>query len=264
MIKWDWYQTTIDGSDPEKMGLVDLLLQAWDLSDWRSARNLNGYHFGGAIMRGDEVLCHLCWGGQPGINLKSTSSQSGTLAKVLKNNGIAHRPTRLDACRDWDVKGLFDGYAKYMIGFAKEHKITIDQRGDWERGKARTLYLGSEKSAVRICMYEKGYEQGGGASLDWCRLEVRVRPKPSHREKIATWEPKQVFEAGWVRSLLLGLQHTVGRYESVATIWEPSDEEKLIRSMLRQYGRCLKIMAQKHDGDWQKVGQEIGNLLEEN
>ena len=261
LVKWDWYSTTVEGDDPEKIGLIDLLLKEWELSEWRMAPARNGYHYGGAIYRGDRRLCHLAWGGQPGISCTSTSGDAISLEKALRENGVTHRPTRVDACHDMDEKGKFDELSEFMLKFAEYHRIKIDQRGDWLRGKARTLYLGSEQSSVRICMYEKGYEQGGGASLDWVRFEVRVKPKQHAREKVASWRPAQVYQAGFVSTLCCCLGWFDLSKENVSTIWQPSDEEKVIRAMLRQYGKILKTMAENHSGQWDKVGLDIGERI---
>ncbi|WP_311058161.1 hypothetical protein, partial [Pseudomonas aeruginosa] len=59
--KFDWYQSTVQASDPQACGLVDALQQAWELTDWVPAKNLNGYTYGGAIVRGETTLAHLCW-----------------------------------------------------------------------------------------------------------------------------------------------------------------------------------------------------------
>ena len=176
MARWDWYQSTVLVQDPQDSGLVDVLLKAWPLSDWAPARNLNGYLYGGQIKRGDRMLCHLCWGGQSGVNCKTTSDESPVLAQALREFGKQHLPTRLDACEDWQEEGFFDSVSAALIQFATDNRLSINQQGDWVRGESRTLYVGSKDSPVRLVLYEKGYEQGGDAPRDWVRLEVRIRP----------------------------------------------------------------------------------------
>ncbi len=254
---WDWYQSTVYVADPSSSGLVDLLLDRWELSDFRPAKNLNGYLYGGQIVRGDNVLCHLCWGGQTGVNCKTTSSESGVLAAALRDFGKEHRPTRVDARLDWQEEGLFDSLASALIAFAQQGKgLAINQQGDWTRGKGRTLYLGSTDSPVRLVLYEKGYEQGGDAPLDWVRLEVRVRPKKEHRQAVAMWEPKHAFEAGWCADACKVINLAELSKRSVGTVWKRSNDERARYALVQQYGKTLAKWAEELGGP-----EELGRAL---
>lgn len=261
--KFDWYQSTVCESDPERSGLVDCLLRAWDLSDWVPAKNFNGYTHGGAIVRGEQTLCHLTWGGQPGINCKSTSDESPVLEHALRLARFDHRPTRVDACLDLVEPGLFDCLAELLIEFAVNNRISICQQGDWIRGQARTLYLGSKLSPVRMCVYEKGFEQGGGASLDWVRIEVRVRPKTARRKDVASWTPSQVMSSGFAHDALkhcgLELHH---ERAAVGSVWRPDDEGRARAALLKQWGNIMKKWADDA-GSWEAFGVQVGIKLEE-
>lgn len=259
--KFDWYQSTVDVKDPEQSGLVAALLRAWELSDWVPARNLNGYERGGAIVRAGRTLAHVCWGGQPGVNVKSTSDESPVLARALQGFGVPHLPTRVDSCCDWVEAGLFDSLAAHLIAYAKGNRLAICQQGDWERGKARTLYVGSKDSPVRLVLYEKGYEQGGGAPLDWVRLEVRVRPKKAHRAIVARWDADEVFCAGWVPGALEALGWGDLQSRAVGTVWKRSDVERARAALLRQYGRILDAWADEVGG-WDALGPAMAAMQE--
>ena len=263
--KFDWYQSTVQASDPQECGLVDALMSAWDLTDWVPAKNLNGYTYGGAIVRGDRVLAHLCWGGNPGINVKTTSDESPVLAAALREfsnvTGIPHLPTRVDACCDWDEEGLFDSLSAHLRAYAVANRLAINQQGDWERGQARTLYIGSKDSPVRLVLYEKGYELGGGASRHLVRLEARVRPKKNHRHMVASWGPGMVFCAGWIPDALHVLDWEGLQKRAVGTVWRPADSERARAALLRQYGRLLSGWAQE-EGGWSELGKALGRELE--
>lgn len=265
--KFDWYQSTVQASDPQSCGLVDHLLAAWDLTDWVPAKNLNGYSYGGAIVRGERTLAHLCWGGNPGINVKTTSDESPVLAAALREfsnvTGIHHLPTRVDACCDWVEPGLFDSLSAHLIQYAMDNRLAIDQQGDWERGQGRTLYIGSKSSPVRLVLYEKGYEQGGGAPLDWVRLEVRVRPKRDHRYAVASWGADMCFCAGWVPDALqvLGWDDLQDR-ASVGTVWRRSDTERARAALLRQYSAVIRTWKDEVGGSWSDFGQVLGDAVE--
>lgn len=262
MARWDWYQSTVLVADPQESGLVDALLQAWPLSDWAPARNLNGYLYGGQIRRGDRTLCHVCWGGQTGVNCKSTSDESPTLAAALRSFGKQHMPTRVDTCEDWQEDDLFNSLSAALIEYAKENRLAINQQGDWVRGEARTLYLGSKDSPVRLVLYEKGYEQGGGSPLNWVRLEVRVRPKREHRAAVSTWEPGHAFCAAWVPDALqcIGWDHLEKR--SVGTVWKRSDVERARYALLKQYGAIMAHWASEV-GSWEELGPVISTAITE-
>lgn len=262
MSRWDWYQSTVMVSCPQDSGLVDHLLRAWEFTDFAPGKNLNGYTHGGVIKRGDRVLCHLCWGGQSGVNCKTTSDESPVLAKALREFGKPHLPTRVDSCVDWQEEGLFDSLSAALIQYAQDNRLSINQQGDWVRGEARTLYLGSKDSPVRLVIYEKGYEQGGDAPTDWVRMEVRVRPKREHRSAVALWESDHAFEAAWVPDALqcLGWDHLSKR--SVGTVWKRSDAERARHALLKQYGAIMAQWASEV-GSWDAFGPAVATALDD-
>lgn len=254
--RFDWYQSTVLVQCPQDSGLVDVLLKAWEFSDWAPARNLNGYTQGGQIIRANRTLCHLCWGGQAGVSCKTTSEESPVLAEALKAFGRSHLPTRIDSCVDWKEEGLFDSLSAELIRYAKEHRLSINQQGDWVRGEARTLYVGSKDSPVRLVLYEKGYEQGGTAPLDWVRLEVRIRPKRDWRVAVASWSADTAFCAGWVPDALKVLGWEDLDRRSVGTVWRAADDERARTALLKQYGSLLEKWADMVGG-WDNLGGAI-------
>lgn len=267
MAKWDWYQTTVLVSCPEHSGLVSHLLKCYPFTDFVPAKNLNGYHFGGAIRRGDKTLVHLCWGGQPGVNCKATSDDSESLALALKSFGHSHAPTRLDACEDWYEQGLFDVLSSKMIEYAKDKNLAINFQGDWVRGKGRTLYVGSSTSSVRLVLYEKTDERRSAGFQDapehWVRMEARARPKRAHRESASFWEPVNVFECGWLPGFLSDLGYWQDlQHRSIGTVWKCSDAERSRAALLRQYGAIMKAWSDELGG-WENLGGEIQARMQE-
>jgi hypothetical protein len=260
--RWDWYQSTVSVEDPSLSGLVDCLLKHWEFSDFVPAKNLNGYHYGGAIERGGRILCHLCWGGQPGVNCKTTSDESPVLANALADFGKQHRPTRVDSCLDWQEDGLFDSLAAGLITFAQIGKgLSINQQGDWTRGIARTLYIGSTTSPARLVLYEKGYEQGGDAPLNWVRLEARVRPNKVHRDEVSRWKPEHAFAAGWIADACRHIMLDELEKRAVGTVWKKSDDERARYALLGQYGATLAKWAGELGG-WEALGVRLGESLD--
>lgn len=264
MTRFDWYQATVYVNDPESGGLLSHLMAAWDLVDLVPDRGMHGYLHGAKIVRGDHKLCTIWWGGNPGVNVTSTSDDSPVLVKALRSSGLRYGVTRADACADWVEEGCFDSLSAHLIQFAQDNRISIEQRGDWVRGTSRTLYLGSEKSPIRICLYEKGYERrknvGGDAPLDWTRLEVRVRPKGEHRISSASWDSIHFFSAGWVSDALEFLGWNQLQKRSVGIVWRPDDTERSRQAFIRQYGAVLSVWADEL-GSWEALGQAIGDAI---
>ena len=262
MARFDWYQATVYKASPETV--AGSLRTRFDLSEVRPSRAKNGYLRGADIKRGDMVLARVWWGGNPGVHVIGSGSDAPDVASVLdmgrRINGWEVLPTRVDSCVDWVEELLFSRLAAQLIQYAIDNDISINQQGDWERNKARTLYLGSRASTVQLVLYEKGYESGG--DLNWVRLEVRVYPKPHARAKVATWGPDDVFNAApWLVKALASVGFEGLRAGSVGTVWRPSDSERARLMLIRQYGRIMKTWADEVGG-WQAFGLAVGELAD--
>nr|WP_015062103.1 replication initiation factor domain-containing protein [Pseudomonas syringae]AFK89818.1 hypothetical protein [Pseudomonas syringae] len=226
------------------------------------------YQYGGAIVRGSTELCRLSWGGQPGVNCKTSSAESGTLQRAIARTGMEHSPTRLDACVDWVEEGLFDSLSQALRKFAIDRRLKIGMVGDWERNVGRTLYLGGKTSIVQVCLYEKGAEQqakgASGAPSDWVRLEVRLTGmKRPQRDLIASWEdPSLVFGVGWMADVckLIGFEEL--QRTALGTVWRRSDEERAFYALVNQYGPLLKRMAQATSEGWDGPFQRLMAALD--
>lgn len=100
-------------------------------------------------------------------------------------------PSRLDPALDWHDPAAFDQLAAMLITFAEQRGIKIDQRGDWQRGKSRTLYLYSRESQCFVRLYE--YRQYHGYGPD-CRLEVEMKFKgQDKRARLARASPMEML-----------------------------------------------------------------------
>lgn len=256
MARWDWYATTVKGHRLEEVSAA--VLMAFDLADLAPGRPKYGYEQAAEVRRGDRVLAQLWWGGNPGIHVVGTGENAPAVAGAVK--AFRHGPSRVDACEDWIEEGLFDRLAAPLIRYAEGHRIAINQQGDWVRGQGRTLYLGSKASAVRLVLYEKGYEAGG--DLNWVRLEARVRASGLVRELLVSqWVPRQAFGASqWLCEALeaIGWDHL--QQQSVTKPWRPSDVERARFHMLRQYGPTLQAWADEL-GSWQALAACLADVL---
>ena len=268
--RWDWYEGTFFGLDPDTV--IPSVARSFG---WKAVgptkvtvdpgRGQHGYLQGVRIAMGGERLCDVTWGGNPGVHVTSSGEASPGLCEAVSALVRQHRcewsPSRVDAAVDWLEAGLFDQLVGPALRFAEDRRIAIDQQGDWHRGKARTLYLGSKKSVVFLRLYEKGYEVGGGADLNWVRWEVVVRPKTRARPEVATWQPADALGAS---AWLVDLQRELGLGErmrhAVGTVWRPSDSDRARRALVKQYARVMHQWFEEV-GTWEQLGVELGNRV---
>ncbi|WP_200336066.1 replication initiation factor domain-containing protein [Thiocystis violacea] len=262
-MRFDWYQASVFGPDADDV--TGFLERELDLATVYPGRPKNGYLRAALLRRGDRDLAEVWWGGNPGVNVKGTGEDSPEVARILSKGrrlfGWKVCPTRVDSCIDWVEESLFDHMAAKLIRFALAKGIKIEQKGDWERGEARTLYLGARSSTCQLVLYEKGYESGGDKR--WVRLEARVYPAPHAREAVALWGEEDFFRASrWMAGATEALGFEAKRAESVGTVWRPTDADRARGALLRQYGRVLAGWADEVGG-WDGLGPAISRGLDE-
>lgn len=99
-------------------------------------------------------------------------------------------PARLDLALDFWHPDAFDLVVPQFIAYATRRNITLGQMGDWIRGKARTLYVGSKASRQLIRVYEYKACHGHGAE---CRIELQLRPKSTNKAFVASRAPVELL-----------------------------------------------------------------------
>ena len=267
-IRWDWYQATLHRVHPNSAARS--LMEAADLSDIRPGRAKNGYLHAWDVKRGDHLVASVWWGGNPGVHVLGTGEDAPLVASVLARgrvySGWEVLPTRVDACMDWVKELMFSGLAAQLIQYALDNEIKIDQKGDWERCKGRTLYLGSRSSVVQLVLYEKGYQTGAAEFdprlKDWVRLEVRVYPAKHARASVAEWGPGDAFSASkWV----VGAMDTIGwrglEPYRVGNVWRPADDQRARLALIRQYARIMQRWSSELGG-WAEFGSVVDSAVE--
>jgi hypothetical protein len=257
MSKFDWYQGTFHDCEPGQ--IVGFLERAADLADLKPCAAKNGYEQAIEISRMEKTIVRVMWGGNPGVHVIGTGDSSPWVAEQMRLLGV-HQVTRVDAAEDFISPGMFDLISSELLKYATKNDIVINQQGDWERGKARTLYLGAPSSVTRLVIYEKGYESGG--DLNWVRFEARARPKGKQaREAVSRWSPDQIFSASvWLKGALDFIGWNTMQVQSIGTVWKPSDTARARRSLLRQYGAILSNWAE--ETSWNGLGSAMARELE--
>lgn len=261
---FDWYQTTVHLGHEKTL---ELLRPKYPECDQKGVGGINGYTSGIGFFCGERQKLGMYFGGNPHTNIKSTSSDAIKLHEVLTGLGIPHSPTRIDSAVDLHAPGLFTTLSRRLIRFAKRERLAISQQGDWSRGLGRTLYVGASSSAVRLVIYEKGYEQGLIGEVEgaenWVRIEVRLKPHRQKRADIACFTPEDCFKSGFVPDAMGAMFRCKASDSiSVGTVYSRSDSDRARRALLKQYKKVLTEWAVEA-GSWEDLGVQLGTHLDD-
>lgn len=261
-MRFDWYQASVPEVHPET--LMETLSKANFYGDWEQTRPGKGYDQGAQFVVGGEVLYRMNYGGRNaeyGPNVAASGSQAPALADLLREHHPHHRVSRVDSCEDYHHKDVYDYLRKKALKIAKEQRVQareivkpIDDSDD-----GRTLYIGSKDSPVSMRLYEKGKQLG--RDEDWVRAELQFRPSKDLKSLAAHLSPLEVWAvAKWSHAVAQMMGHEkLQRVE--AQIYQPSDNERAYRFMLKQYAKVLNAMKATH-GSWEALGAQIGYDLE--
>lgn len=251
---YDYYSATVLDRGPDDV--IEALRDVKTRTEVRACTAQNGYDRAYEIIHEDhDRLCRVSVGRQ-GVNVESKSN-SPVIVPVVKN--WAHQVSRVDACIDVVEEGFFDWSVEMLKKIAVARNLTIDQRGDWERGKSRTYYLGGRKSVIQLCLYEKGYKED--SDPNWVRLEIRLRPQKKdlklYASNLDAWEvmcyPK------WMKKYY---EHVGIKYiENVKPkIWTPNDKLMARYHLVKQYGRVISELREELGG-WEDFGNAVDKAL---
>lgn len=261
-MKFDWYQASIPEVDP------GLILDVLDKSDyygqWEEQQPLKGYSFGAQFVIGDQVRFTLNHGGtnaEYGANVMATGGNAPILAEILRDKFSVHKISRVDVCEDYYHKDVYKYLRKKALKVAREGRVQVREivKPLPESDDGRTLYLGSEKSAISFRLYEKGKQLE--LALEWIRAELQARPKKGMKDILSHLKPEDIWGVcKWSHALAKQLGNkNLQRVESV--IYQPSDHERTRRFMLYQYRKVFERMLGDH-GTWEAVGAQIGYDIE--
>jgi hypothetical protein len=202
----------------------------------------------------------------------ASSEAAAPLARALRATFPDHEVTRCDAAQDFDGPGTWDRLSGLLLGMADERGLSIDQNGDWYRGRdGRTLYVGSRRSAVFLRLYEKGKQlRAIGApgaesvSPDLVRVELQSRPEGGSRGFAAACGPMETFGfAVWAQEaarLVFGADVARVSLKPV----RDSDDERAFRAMAEQYSGVLGRLADDRgsfDALWIDLERRVRSVL---
>lgn len=236
---FDWYAATLPDT-PSNVVISALRERFPSAVHTPFERGLRGYRSRLRIDDPEGVrICEVLSDGNDGtVHVSASGVYSPEVAELLRHRW-EHWVTRADGAIDFIRPGIFDELDAKLTHFARQHDLVIDQRGDWERGRGRTRYIGSRKSGVFIRLYEKGDQVGGDPN--WVRLEVEVKPsnKPG-KYRLAGKEPHELFHAcRWVSKVSMELLLPEAMQFSVGTVRTVSDSVHRRLAMIEQYARTI-------------------------
>lgn len=195
----------------------------------------------------------------------------------------ARRDTCLDLLDDDDLC-TFKALDDLAQQIAKERRVQYNRQGQgWlgVPGETMTFYLGSRTSPVMVRVYTRGLKtlkEGGQDDPRRIRIEVEVKPgKRAGKDELSTLSDAQLFGcAAWSRDFMRRADLLLVERVRVGTVWQPSDQDKVVFAMLRQYGKVLRTVLDKrgadglaklileHDERCHKAKQALNAMLIEN
>lgn len=258
-MRWDWYQATVNAHHEQVIG--DLMVAAGPEVNGRDCKPIAPYKVGLELERDGEHVAKIYWGGHnPLPHVRASGKAAQHVADWLRALPYDHRPSRVDACVDYQGPEAWERLKDIWEDTADNHNLKLTAHGDFYREQeGRSLYLGSRKSVVYARCYEKGKQTGGDP--DWVRAEVECKPKTHARERVARMSPEEVWGLSrWGIHLLRSLEGVEVPRVQAGTLYQPSEVERMRAWMLRQYGPALEQWAQEVGG-WSHLGEVLGERI---
>lgn len=216
------------------------------------------------LLIGGQVALKMLEGGRYALpHLVATGSAADDSATLIRIVAPSHSISRADVCEDLEAPGWFDQAFGVMRDLARADRISPGRQGDWDSDTpARSFYLGSTKSAVRVRLYEKGQEMrakypqaADQFSSDWVRLECQVRPSAKAKRLLSSKPAAEFWGcSAWSRKLAGELLHVDAPRVQIGTIWNPNiDLERTEYHFLLQYKSMLAQRAAL-EGSYEAMG----------
>jgi len=256
-MRFDWYQASIPNVHPET--IMEAISKLEFYGDWEQIRPMKNYDAAAAFVVGTETRFKINYGGQNeefGANVVGSGTSAQALADVVRERFPIHRVSRLDSCEDYYHRDAYDYLRKVALKIGKTHRVQCREivKPLSESDDGRTLYLGSQTSAVSMRIYEKGKQLQ--SDPEWVRAELQIRPQKEQKSIIAHLDSTEVWGlAKWSHDMAVQLgKKNLQRVD--ASIYQPSDYDRTYRFALKQYRRMFETMLALH-GSPEAVGAQI-------
>lgn len=255
MIRWDWYQATIDRVDDGRV--PDSLATILGASQEPGMSRL-GYSRCIELKRDGHKLASVYGGSARAGEVHVITSAEACDEVVPALRGLwLHRVSRADSAHD--AVADWDEVDALVLDFAERKGLAYQLVTNSAGGATR--YLGSRKSEVRVRIYRKTEQlralHGDGVDVPegLIRSEVQVRPgKRAAKTELAWASPEDAWGfSKWSAELASELL-CMGVERTSTHSWRPSEWERTSRHLGKQYGALIRARAAE-------VGREV--LLED-
>lgn len=261
-MRFDWYSATIlaqpehliEGVRQGMMGVVEKVENTKGVSNYENSVILSDAM--------GERICAVLHGGSNGApHIRASGIYSPDVASILRKQWPGHAVSRADVAIDFDGPGCWSKLFRVCRDIADESGLKWVTVGDFRENRdelsGRSVYVGSRQSAVMVRLYEKGKEitsklhvGEASVSLDWCRLEIEVKPQAKPVRILASeWSPNQFWGcSSWSRSLAQrAANEEVTRI--MMTVRKETDERRAIRHMAFQYDKSMEAVSKELGSD---------------
>lgn len=257
-MRFDYYSATLPAQiSHSKEKIKEAFHGRWD-----EENPVRPYKFG---LRLSSNHSRLYWGGQNPLPFFVVSGEeTEKAAQFIRQTYKDHRVSRADVCEDFDIPGGFDHIKALIEPIARSANVEVCFMGDPDPAKktGRTMYYGSAKSDVRICLYEKGLHQrlSGNelASEDWVRLELRVRPRKQRKALSASLSASQMWGLSkWSSKVAETVLGSIVPFTPDPSL-RRSKTDQAISHMLKQYASVIRRYVDDHsEEDFMKQIKEV-------
>jgi DNA relaxase NicK len=245
--------------------LVQRISDAFPLAGVHVDRRKSALHYDAADVLldcFDEQVCSVHHGGSNGApHVRVQGFYSPQVVDVLRSSCGDHSVSRVDVAIDFDGPECWNMLAAVCGRVARDSGLKWTTIGDFREDRdelaGRTIYVGSRQSPCFVRLYEKGKQMlplhrvgDPPLSLDWCRLEIEVKP-PNRVMKFAasTWRPEQFWGCSSWSKKLLHSACDVDVERITMTARKETDARRAIRNMAMQYRSAMEAVIIEEGGD---------------
>lgn len=267
--RFDYYRATVyvDAQTFIDQALIDLE-PAFGMLTVEETKKERFYDRGCAIFNasGDAVVRILFSTQSASCNVRVAGSKSDIVARLIRS--FSHSPSRVDVRVDGHAPDLWKRVVRHSKAFADKHSLKrVVYTNDGELN-GDTVYLGARTSQCFLRLYQKGLKEAKDLGLDdesiseemkgAVRFELEFKPQcQTAKDFAAKARPVEFWGssdpmAAYARALL-----RVDAQRYVCTDRRPSDYQRALKHMGKQYSKHLEKLLEECAGDTCEFGERV-------